>query len=173
MPHHSDLAWTPADKLAELAARDDPWKYYLDTVVRFYDGPLVGTVEPLTEGPGGEHPPAGPLHVITAIQPETDPSSPKPTRGDILARMAVLDQELRAKGLHAIRAEGASRNGHHSEESRAVFGLTDQEARQLGLRFGQVAIFAWNGPRWSLLACAHDRATHQAWRWAPASPAPA
>lgn len=39
-------------------------------------------------------------------------------------------------------------------------GLSNEEARQFGLRFGQVAVFAWQGPRWSLLASATDRETH-------------
>jgi hypothetical protein len=81
--------------------------------------------------------------------------------------MAVLDRELQAARLTSIHAIGVSFDGNHREDSRAVFGLDDAYARELGLRFGQVAIFAWRGPRWSLLACATDRQVHRAWRWEP------
>jgi hypothetical protein len=79
--------------------------------------------------------------------------------------MNVLDRELHAAGITSIPAIGSSFDGNHSEESRAVFGLNDASARGLGRRFGQVAVFAWNGPRWSLLACASDRQTHRSWTW--------
>lgn len=53
--------------------------------------------------------------------------------------MAVLDRELYAADIVAIPALGSSFDGTHCEESRAVFGLDDSSACQLGQRFGQVA----------------------------------
>lgn len=160
MRAYEDFTWTAGDKLACLAEGDEPWSYYEQTAVRFDEPAGGGRVIPLVDGSGYERPPLGALHVVTAMQPDTDPGSP-----DNAARMAVLDQELSAEGIRSIQAVGASFDGHHAEESRAVFGLSDDEARQLGLRFGQVAVFAWRGPRWSLLACATDRETHRAWQW--------
>jgi hypothetical protein len=149
--------------LTHFAQNEFPWRHYLQTAVEVDDDVQVGTVWPLTTGEhGGELPPLGPLHVITAIQPDGDPTS-----ADSAARMAVLDRELQAARLVSIQAIGIGFDGHHREVSRAVFGLDDHQARALGTRFGQVAIFAWQGPRWSLLACATDRQVHRAWRWEP------
>nr|WP_024440934.1 DUF3293 domain-containing protein [Mycobacterium sp. UM_WGJ] len=94
------------------------------------------------------------------MQPNTDPIS-----AESVARMTALDREQQAAGVASIRAIGGSFDGIHRQESRAVFGLDDDQARAVGLRFGQVAIFAWQGPRWSLLACATDRQEHRGWRW--------
>ncbi|OBK06518.1 hypothetical protein A5746_12605 [Mycolicibacterium conceptionense] len=159
MRSYQDFTWTAADKLACLAEGDEPWRHYEQTAVRFDEPAGGGRVIPLFDGSGDERPQLGALHVVTAIQPETE------TESEDIARLAVLDQELAAAGIRSIRAVGASFDEKHAEESRAVFGLSDDEARQLGLRFGQVAVFAWSGPRWSLLACATDRQTHRSWRW--------
>lgn len=158
---HSDFQWASSSTLAQRAQSDVPWRHYLNTAVEFYGDGQTGTVWPLGDSEiGCEQPPLGPLHVITAVQPDSDP-----TNDNNVARMNVLDHELQAAGVASIRATGASFDGQHREESRAVFGLDDASARALGLRFGQVAIFAWHGPRWSLLACAADRQDHRGWRW--------
>ncbi|OBF38951.1 hypothetical protein A5719_17630 [Mycolicibacterium peregrinum] len=156
VPTYEDFAWTAAETLRSMAEVDDPWCYYEQTAVRFESGRVV----PVAGGGADERPPLGSLHIVTAIQPETDPDS-----ADNAARMIVLDQELAAARTRSLPAVGASLDGKHAEESRAVFGLSDDQARQLGLRFGQVAVFAWSGPRWSLLACASGRQTHRGWRW--------
>ncbi|CAM3018346.1 DUF3293 domain-containing protein [Prescottella defluvii] len=159
--NYEDFAWTPSEQLAALAESDTPWQYYLRTRVRFDPEGPSGTVWPLSDHQqGGDTPPLGRLHVITAVQPDADPDS-----DDSLARMALLDRSVREAGLRSIRAVGSSFDGAHSEDSRAVIGLDDAQARELGARFGQVAVFAWNGPRWSLLACATERETHRPWRW--------
>ncbi len=160
MRSYEDFTWTAADELARLAEGDDPWCHYEQTAVRFDEPAGGGRVIPAVDGSGEERPQLGALHIVTAIQPGTEPGS-----SDNVARLAVLDQELAAAGIRSIRVVGASFDEKHAEESRAVFGLSDDEARRLGLRFGQVAVFAWRGPRWSLLACATDRQTHRAWRW--------
>jgi Protein of unknown function (DUF3293) len=160
LPSHKDFQWTSEHRLRQLAHGERPWRDYLDTVVHFDRPGLVGTVVPSDDGNGHAHPPLGPLHVITAIQPDSDPES-----SDSAARVRVLDGELRAAGLTAVPAVGSSVDGSHQEVSRAVFGLEDDAACALGRRFGQVAVFAWRGPRWSLLACASDRLVHRSWRW--------
>lgn len=160
---YGDFQWTPSATLAHLAQGELPWRHYLQTAVEFTGGSQVGTVWPIdADVGGGDQPPLGSAHVITAIQPNTEPTS-----ADNVARMAVLDRELQTEDITAIRAIGVSFDGHHREDSRAIFGLDDERARELGLRFGQVAIFAWRGPRWSLLACATDRQAHRGWRWEP------
>jgi len=156
---YEDFVWTSYTDLKEWSLNETPWRYYLDTAVHF-DGPeLKGVVRPVNEG-GDELPPVGPMHVITAIQPGSSQESEEST-----ARMDVLSRELEREGIEFIRAFGISLDGSYREESRAIFGLDDVQAQQLGRRFGQVAIFAWRGPTWSLLACASDRQTHRPWRW--------
>lgn len=108
--------------------------------------------------------PFGPLHVVSATQPGSDPDS-----YENVERLAVLDRELQDLGIESVPALGRSFDGKHQEQSRAVFGLDDIAARALGARFGQVAIFSWKGPWWSLLACTDARTERQAWRWEPAS----
>ena len=157
MPTYDDFEWVPPAELEKLANRDFPWRYYLATEVHFE----VGAVRPAEDG-DGQDPPFGPLHVVTAIQPISDPDPVENA-----TRMDVLDRELTNLGIRAIPVVGSSFDGTHREDSRAIFGLTDDEARELGARFGQVAVFAWRGPRWSVLACAPERSAHSRWRWDP------
>ncbi|WP_071289517.1 DUF3293 domain-containing protein [Mycolicibacterium llatzerense] len=159
MAAYEDFDWTPREALSARAQCETTWHHYLATKVHFDAADCVGTVCPVDDGAEVD-PPLGPLHVINAIQPDTDPCS-----ADNLARMAVLDHELKVAELKAIPAVGASLDDSYREQSRAIFGLTDEEARALGLRFGQVAVFAWAGPTWSLLACASERQHHRAWTW--------
>lgn len=164
VPQYADFAWTPPHVLAQLAQGSTPWEFYLNTMVRFEMAEGGGAVRPAAEGRGQADPPFGPLHVVTAIQPDPEPDAM------CHARMGVLDRYLQAAGIRSMPAVGSSLTGDHSEDSRAVFGLTDNQARDLGTRFGQVAVFAWHGPRWSLLACAGERQSHQGWRWEPSHP---
>ncbi|ORV09808.1 DUF3293 domain-containing protein [Mycobacterium celatum] len=163
IPAYDDFEWTTPARLTLLARNEFPWRHYLRTVVQFSGPNCSGTVLPVAPGTGEETPPFGPLHVIAVVQPEAEPDN-----GENIARMAVLDRELRDVGLQALPAVGASLDGRHREDSRAVFGLDDGQARALGRRFGQVAVFAWRGTDWSLLACAADRQTHRGWLWDPA-----
>lgn len=159
---YEDLPWTSLAELKDLAIKDSPWNFYLETEVYFETPERAGVVRPVREA-GDTDPRWGPLHVISATQPGPDPD-PKETA----TRLAILDRELResfTKPIRWIRAVGSSFDGAHHEESRAVFGLDDDAARALGVRFGQVAIFSWNGPWWSLLACASDRVKRRPWQW--------
>ncbi|MDT5324022.1 MAG: hypothetical protein QOF25_1174 [Mycobacterium sp.] len=158
---HDDFAWTSPEELEVLAQQDVPWRYYLDTAVYLESADRRGTVTPVS-GAGGDRPPLGPCHVIAAVQPDSEPDSE-----ENLARLEVLDRELQAAAIASIRATGTSIEGNHREEGRAVFGLDDAAACILGRRFGQVAVFSWQGPKWSLLACSGERHTHRAWQWEP------
>ncbi|WP_137876268.1 DUF3293 domain-containing protein [Rhodococcus sp. Q] len=161
MQEYDDFAWTPRRDLARLALGPTPWEFYLNTMVRFETTAGGGAVRPCDGSDSESTPPFGPLHVVTAIQPDPEPDTVSHSR------MLVLDDFLRAAGIRSIPAVGSSFTGDHSEDSRAVFGLTDRQARELGAQFGQVAVFSWNGPRWSLLACAGDRHSHRGWRREP------
>ncbi len=161
-----DFRWTGVDELRRLALDDDLWRAYAETAVEFVlpdGGHLV--VTPADDG-DGDRPPLGPLHVITAVQPDGDPDSP-----DSAARGGVLAAELDGLGLRRLHAVGRSADGRHRESGFAVFGLDDDRARALGVRYGQVAVFAWHDAVWSLLASAADRRTDRRFGWARAGSA--
>jgi hypothetical protein len=159
-PRHEDFNWPTVERLRELAADETLWQYYLETMVRIETADLTGIVRPTANATGAKRPPLGPLHVITAVQPDSDPAS-----ADNSARMILLDNELRLARLHFSPAVGSSFDGTHSEVSRAVFGLDDTAARRLGERFGQVAVFGWRGPVWSLQACVTNDRRDRPWHW--------
>ena len=160
---HGDFSWVTTSELRRLATATTPWNYYLATEVYISTPEIAGVVRPVFDG-GCAEPPFGPLHVVSATQPGSDPDS-----YENVERLAVLDRELQDLGIESVPALGRSFDGKHQEQSRAVFGLDDIAARALGARFGQVAIFSWKGPWWSLLACTDARTERQAWRWEPAS----
>ena len=164
MATYDDFTWVSATELKRFALSEQPWSFYLETEVYLEAGNKSGVVRP-ADKLELVRPPLGALHVISATQPGAEPDREKDT-----ARLAVLIAELRGAQIETIRAVGSSFSGDHREESRAVFGLTDDTARDLGIRFGQVAIFSWNGPRWSLLACADDRQVHRPWQWTERGP---
>jgi hypothetical protein len=74
-------------------------------------------------------------------------------------------RQLENEGLDFFRAVGSSFDGSYREESVAVFGLDDAQARQIGRRYGQVAVCAWRGPTWSLLSCTGDLQSDRPWCW--------
>ena len=158
---HEDFKWAAPTRLAELAEDEELWGHYLRTAVYLESSRLQGSVRPAGQQ-GGVHPPLGPLHVITAIQPGADPRS-----DESAVRLQVLRRYLASAKKVSIRAVGSNVEGTYSEEGCAVFGLTDNRARKIGRKFGQVAIFAWRGPNWSLIACAADQQTNMTWQWEP------
>ncbi|MFM8858469.1 MAG: DUF3293 domain-containing protein [Actinomycetota bacterium] len=160
---HGDFSWVATSELRRLATAKTPWNYYLATEVYISTPELAGVVRPVVDK-GLVEPPFGPLHVVSATQPGSDPDS-----YESVERLAVLDQELQDRCIESVPAIGGSFDGKYQEQSRAVFGLDDFAARALGARFGQVAIFSWKGPWWSLLACTDPRKERHAWRWEPAS----
>jgi hypothetical protein len=160
---HGDFSWVAPSELERMATAKTPWDFYLATEVYIATPELAGIVRPVVDG-GFADPPLGPLHVVSTTQPGSDPDS-----YESVERLAVLDRELQELGIESVPAVGRSFDGKYQEQSRAVFGLDDIAARALGARFGQVAIFSWNGPWWSLLACTHDRKERHAWWWEPAS----
>jgi len=168
---YEDLTWTGPVALARYARGPVPWRYYLTTKVRFSPpGTAPFTVVPIEPEDGGapaaadlggddQVPPAGPLHVITAIQPGEEPSEAAAAR-----RLAILEAELRAAGHAPFPATGSAFDGSHAEPGFAVAGWTDDDARRWGVRFGQVAVFGLRAGTWSLIACATDRRSDRPWR---------
>ncbi|MEW2134547.1 DUF3293 domain-containing protein [Streptomyces sp. NPDC005435] len=108
------------------------------------------------------------VHIITAANPRGRVVAPE----DNTWAHALLLDELACGGHTWWPATGGSPCGTHTEESVAVTGLTDAEARALGRRFGQDAVFAWSREAWRLLACFGERSAVAGWRTVPAPPCP-
>lgn len=161
MREYEDFSWTTPWQLRKRAQDKTLWDLYRQTEVCFDTLELVGRVRPIDED-GSDLPPVGPVHIISATQPDSDPKS-----DDNLLRLALLDHELAINGVQTMPAVGSSFSGDYQEPSRAIFGVDDVFARALGVRFGQVAIFSWRGTKWSLLACAADQQDDRPWQWTP------
>ncbi|MFE7891723.1 DUF3293 domain-containing protein [Streptomyces sp. NPDC057412] len=113
-----------------------------------------GTTDGLFPVPGGSG-----VHVITAWNPwgRTVPE-------DVNERAhRLLLGEVRRQRLASWPAVGGDAGGTHQEESLAVTGLGDDEARALGRRFGQDAVFAWTPSAWRVLACGSDLVAVAGW----------
>jgi len=70
---------------------------------------------------------------------------------------ADLAGELWATGATLARAVGRSPDGSHSEDSVAASPLSRQEAKELGRRYGQDAIYEVTAEAVLLLSCDTDR----------------
>ena len=92
------------------------------------------------------------VHVITAWNPGDE----RPSRDENDKANGRLHQLLVDRGLDPVRAVGADPDSDHLEESWAVVGLDDHEARAIGASFGQVAVFRISDGMQTVLACSED-----------------
>ncbi|MFJ5534677.1 DUF3293 domain-containing protein [Streptomyces sp. NPDC093261] len=136
-----------------------PWSHYLDAVVdiAFATHSIRVTPGPGDGAPGLASPLVGghTVHIVTAFNPGG-------RQATAYANLRAQHELLRILGLRGLRwwpAVGGDPAGTHAEISAAVAGLDDAQARALGRRFGQDAVFAWSPASWRLLDCAevaHD-----------------
>jgi len=96
---------------------------------------------------------SGVVHVITAWNPGHE----RPTRAENDAANQRLASLLVARGYEAVPAIGSDPDSEHFEESWAVVGMSDEEARVIGAEFGQVAVFRLSSGTQEVLACIDDR----------------
>lgn len=89
------------------------------------------------------------LHIVTAW----DPGDLRLSREVNQSRNIELRADIEAMGSSVLSALGSDPNSEHSEESWAVFGLTDEQAIALGAKFDQVAVFQITGSRQTVLGC--------------------
>jgi len=92
------------------------------------------------------------IHVITAWNPGTE--RPMQEKNDKANER--LHQDLVDRGLSPCRAVGKDPNSDYFEESWAVIGLSDQEARDIGASFEQVAVFRVSDGEQTVIACTED-----------------
>ena len=64
-------------------------------------------------------------------------------------------------------ATGGAIDESHTEESFAIVGLSDDEARALGREFEQEAVFAWRESEYVVLACDDDEVMRRGWQVGP------
>ncbi|MFE4630741.1 DUF3293 domain-containing protein [Streptomyces mirabilis] len=155
-------------------AKPAQWPHYLRAVVdiafpahsiRVTPGPLDGASSlpyPLES--------AHTIHIVTAFNPRGRHAT---TRANLRAQHELL-HSMRLHGLKWWPAIGGDPVGTHAEISAAVVGMDDAQARALGRRLGQDAVFAWSPASWRLLACAdaaHDTII-AGWHAALLTPAP-
>ena len=89
------------------------------------------------------------LHVITAWNPGHD----RPTDAENEVANSQLLDDLEILGASVLPALGSDPNSDHAEKSWAVTGVLDESAIELGLKYGQVAIFRLDADRQTVLSC--------------------
>ncbi|MFD5520402.1 DUF3293 domain-containing protein [Streptomyces sp. NPDC127066] len=139
------------------------WEHYRHAVVDIHFSGRTVRVEPRSPGTaeGSLPEPAGDaaLHVVTAWNPRGRTCS---AEYNARAHGLLLD-ELDRRRLTWWPAVGGDASGTHIEESVAVVGMSDEAARELGLRFGQDAIFTWTPDAWRVSACDSETAAESGW----------
>lgn len=142
---------------------DERWFAYTVTVVRI-DHPKWGRFIVAPEPGGGTQglfPDDGgrSIHIMTAHNPG---------RALPAAENEQRQRQLRTglgqrPGLEIWEAVGADVTWTHQEQSLAIVGLTDDDAREVARAFDQDAIFAWTPQQWNLLSCIDDLTWHAGW----------
>ncbi len=139
-------------------AQSTPWSHYLCAVV---DIAFPAHSIRVTRSPGGVSGLPYPLHSAETIHIVTafNPGGRNVTARANLRAQHELLRSVSVRGLQWWPAVGGDLDDSHAEISAAVVGMDDAQARALGRRFGQDAVFAWSPSSWRLLACAdaaHD-----------------
>jgi hypothetical protein len=135
-----------------MSQRDLP-QLYLKTVVSIEeDGLLVPASNARCVAQGV-------VHVLTAWNPGDERPS-REENDDANERLLI---ELVSRGLNPCRAVGADPDSEHAEESWAVHGLSDDEARAIGAAFRQVAVFRLTATDQTVLACFEDWVVSRSW----------
>lgn len=123
---------------------DYPWaSIYAQAVVTICDGDAWVDAGAIAASQGGV------LHVITAW----NPGAARPTETANRIANARLYTHLVDFGCDPVPALGADPDSLHAEESWAVTGLSDEDARRIGATFDQVAVFRVTATELVVLAC--------------------
>ena len=92
------------------------------------------------------------IHVLTAWNPGTE----RLIQEENDKANERLHQDLVDRGLSPCRAMGKDPNSDYCEDSWAGIGLSDQEARDIGASFNQVAVFRVADGKQTVIACTED-----------------
>lgn len=142
------------------AALPTAWPLYEQAVIRLtVDGvPMLLAPEP-AGAIVGTFPYTGPVHVITAWNPQGRTLSEQENHG----RHTALLAEPALAGTAVHDCAGGDLSGEHQEPSLLIESLTTDEGLSLGRRFGQDAIFRWTETTFDLLACVGGAAVARGW----------
>ena len=144
-------------------ATDRDWEAYRTAVVDIApsDRPAFRVV-PDVPGRTGAWPngQAEPVVVVTAWNPASIRLEPD-VNG---ARQRTLALELGTRGLPWWPATGGDLGSGHREEGAAVPGLSEEDGRALGRRYGQAAVYVWTPDAWEVVACDGDHRVTLGWR---------
>ena len=92
------------------------------------------------------------IHVLTAWNPGDE----RIPAGENRLANQRLHQALINRDLSPYKAVGRDPNSEYFEDSWAVIGLSDQEARDIGASFNQVAVFRVSDGEQTVIACTED-----------------
>jgi hypothetical protein len=119
-----------------------------------------GTCDPWPDGL------SPPLTVVTAWNPDSVRLGAAANED----RNRKLIEEFDRTGVPWWPAIGRDLDGDHHEDGFAVSGLTETEARDLGRRHGQAAVFRWTPTTWEVVSCTDDERHVAGWLLIPAAP---
>jgi hypothetical protein len=145
---------------------EDPWAAYARTVVEICrPGAADIVVRSAPPGRWGAWPWASslPVHILTAW----DPGEERPGDQENRVQQAALEADLRHVTRDLWSAVGVDPASGHREEGVAVRGLSDAEARVLGVRYRQDAIFVWTPDAWAITACNEGQRVALGWSVIP------
>lgn len=108
--------------------------------VTFPEGPLEFSVG--AEGPG-----APPFAIVTAW----NPAGAELCLDENVARNAGLKVAIAARGWRWLPAENRAAEGSHVEPGYAIPDAPVEEVAALAARFGQLAVFVWDGSQGRLV----------------------
>lgn len=98
--------------------------------------------------------PASLLHRRLAVVTAYNPGDARPAEDVNRHANEQLRAAIDAEGWRWYPSVGRSVSGDHAEPSCAVLDITEEQARDLGARFGQACVFFWDGVAGALVWCA-------------------
>ncbi|MCJ7671901.1 MAG: DUF3293 domain-containing protein [Acidimicrobiia bacterium] len=101
-----------------------------------------------------------PLSAPGAFVTAHNPGGPIIDTAENDRRHAALLADVAAHGWHWLPAVGGDPAGSHTEDGVLLLDASPEDARGLGLRFHQDAIYVWRADTFELIACdgsRHDR----------------
>lgn len=131
-----------------MSETDERWAGYTRAQVRVDDldgRTVLVRPEPHTRG---RFPFDATAHVLTAANPGAHRLGPAENERRQRDLVAELPGEVRRWSATAGAADGS-----HEESSVVVVGLSDEQARAIGRRWGQDAVFRWTADAWTILPC--------------------
>jgi hypothetical protein len=141
---------------------DDPWDAYARLVVeivRVRQETLRVRADPtgrVGRWPWGSR---APVHILTAW----NPGDARPGDATNRARQAELEADLAQLGAERWPARGTAPGTAQYDEGAAVQGLQVEQARALGARYGQDAVFEWTPEEWAIVGCGARRRVAFGW----------